>query len=151
MSIAFEFHDEACDCRAPLFSYVEAWTLLNWFTKSSRFEQGFKDTELLWSFSRSIQWVLLLLVFVQQERKFLLLNKELNSQKEKLCQNILCNTRICSCFEDTCSLTRLFKSFKFGNGSRMSDKNLVIFEFKYLQNKKWRCQKRSGLSASRTF
>ena len=31
----------------------------------------------------------------------------------------------------------LFKSFKFGNGSRMSDKNLVILEFKYLQNKKW--------------
>ena len=30
----------------------------------------------------------------------------------------------------------LFKSFEFGNGSRMSDKNLVILEFKYLQNKK---------------
>ena len=32
---------------------------------------------------------------------------------------------------------QLFKSFKFGNGSRMSDENLVILEFKYLQNKKW--------------
>ena len=27
---------------------------------------------------------------------------------------------------------RLFKSFEFGNGSRMSDENLVILEFKYL-------------------
>ena len=34
-------------------------------------------------------------------------------------------------------MARLFKSFKFGNGSRMSDENLVILEFKYLQNKKW--------------
>ena len=33
-------------------------------------------------------------------------------------------------------MARLFKSFKFGNGSRMSDENLVILEFKYLQNKK---------------
>ena len=32
---------------------------------------------------------------------------------------------------------RLFKSFEFGNGSRMSDENLVMLEFKYLQNKKW--------------
>ena len=31
----------------------------------------------------------------------------------------------------------VFKSFEFGNGSRMSDENLVIIEFKYLQNKKW--------------
>ena len=31
----------------------------------------------------------------------------------------------------------LLKSFEFGNGSRMSDENLVILEFKYLQNKKW--------------
>ena len=59
-----------------LFSRV---ALLNWFTKSSRFE-GFNDNELLWSFSRSIQWVLLLSVFVQQERKFLLFNKELKTQ-----------------------------------------------------------------------
>ena len=34
----------------------------------------------------------------------------------------------------------LFKSFKFGNGSRVSDKNLVILEFKYLQKKKWQKQ-----------
>ena len=33
--------------------------------------------------------------------------------------------------------TQLFKSFEFGNGSRISDENLVILEFKYLQNKKW--------------
>ena len=32
---------------------------------------------------------------------------------------------------------QLFKSFEFGNGSRISDENLVILEFKYLQNKKW--------------
>ena len=32
---------------------------------------------------------------------------------------------------------QLFKSFEFGNRSRMSDENLVILEFKYLQNKKW--------------
>ena len=31
----------------------------------------------------------------------------------------------------------LFKLFKFGNGNRMSYENLVILEFKYLQNKKW--------------
>ena len=37
---------------------------------------------------------------------------------------------------DTINSTWLFKSFKFGNGSRMSDENLVILEFKYLQNKK---------------
>ena len=34
------------------------------------------------------------------------------------------------------ALSRLFKSFEFGNGSRMSDENLVMLEFKYLQNKK---------------
>ena len=32
--------------------------------------------------------------------------------------------------------TQLFKSFEFGNGSRMSDKKLTILEFKYLLNKK---------------
>ena len=36
-----------------------------------------------------------------------------------------------------CHCSRLFKSFKFGSGSRISGKNLVILEFKYLQNKKW--------------
>ena len=33
--------------------------------------------------------------------------------------------------------TWLFKSFQFGNGSRMFNEKLVILEFKYLQNKKW--------------
>ena len=32
---------------------------------------------------------------------------------------------------------RLFKSFEFENESRISDEDLVILEFKYLQNKKW--------------
>ena len=36
--------------------------------------------------------------------------------------------------------TQLFKSFEFENGSRMSDENLVIHVFKYLQNKKWQKQ-----------
>ena len=56
-----------------LFSGV---ALLNWFTKSSRFEEGFNDNELLWSFSKSMHWVVLLSVFVQQASKFLLLDKE---------------------------------------------------------------------------
>ena len=30
---------------------------------------------------------------------------------------------------------QLFKSFEFGNG--ISEENLAILEFKYLQNKKW--------------
>ena len=34
-------------------------------------------------------------------------------------------------------IPQLFKSFEFGNGCRMSDENLVILEFNYLQNKKW--------------
>ena len=54
-----------------LFSGV---ALLNWFTKGSRFE-GLNDNELLWSFPKSVQWVLLLSVFVQQVRKFLLKGK----------------------------------------------------------------------------
>ena len=54
--------------------------LLNWFNKSSRFVESFNDNELLWSFSRSIQLVLLLSVFVQKERNFLLLNKELKGK-----------------------------------------------------------------------
>ena len=32
----------------------------------------------------------------------------------------------------------LFKSFEFGNGSRISDEKLVLLEFKYLQNKNGR-------------
>ena len=40
------------------------------------------------------------------------------------------------CLKASMQCSWLFKSFKFGNGSRMSDENLVILEFKYLQNKK---------------
>ena len=59
---------------------ISSGSIVNWFTKSSRFE-GFTDNELIRSFSRSIQWVLLLLsVFIQQERKFLLVNKELKGK-----------------------------------------------------------------------
>ena len=32
-------------------------------------------------------------------------------------------------------MAQLFKSFEFGNG--ISEENLAILEFKYLQNKKW--------------
>ena len=46
---------------------------------SSRFEV-FNDNELLWSLSPSIYWVVLLSVFVQQTRKFLLLGKELKGK-----------------------------------------------------------------------
>ena len=37
----------------------------------------------------------------------------------------------------TVFMSRLFKSFEFGNGSRISDEKLVILELKYFQNKKW--------------
>ena len=41
-------------------------------------------------------------------------------------------------------LTRLFKSFEFGNGSRMSDEKAVIFCHKFViscpQNRKWQKQ-----------
>ena len=33
--------------------------------------------------------------------------------------------------------SRLFKSIEFGNGSQIFDQKSVIFEFKYLQSKKW--------------
>ena len=51
--------------------------LLNWFNKSSKFEDGFSDNELSISFSRSFHCMILLSVLVQQARKFLLLEKEL--------------------------------------------------------------------------
>ena len=35
------------------------------------------------------------------------------------------------------NITWLFKSIKFGSGSRISNEKRVILEFKYLQNKKW--------------
>ena len=37
---------------------------------------------------------------------------------------------------DDRNTTPLFKSFKFGSGSRMFDEKFGILEFKYLQNKK---------------
>ena len=58
-----------------LFSAV---ALLNWFTKSSKYEEGFNDNEL--SCSRSLYCVMLLSVFVQQARKFLLFDKELKGK-----------------------------------------------------------------------
>ena len=35
------------------------------------------------------------------------------------------------------NIPQLFKSFKFGNGTRTTAKKLAILEFKYLQKKKW--------------
>ena len=70
MSLCF---DEQTFSGSLLFPVV---AMLNWFTKSARFEEGFNDKDLLWSFSKSIYWVVLLSVFVQQARKFLLLDKE---------------------------------------------------------------------------
>ena len=60
-----------------LFSRV---ALVNWFTKSFNFEEGFNDNKLLSSFSRSFRCKVLLSVFVQQVRKFLLLDKELKGK-----------------------------------------------------------------------
>ena len=74
---------------------------LNWFTKSSKFEEGFNDNELLRSLSISLHCVILPSVLVQQSRKFLLLDNEL---KEKLCWNTLSNTRIHHSFQDTRNL-----------------------------------------------
>ena len=50
--------------------------LLNWFTKSSKFEDGVNSNELSRSFSRSFYCMMLLSVLVQQARNFLLLDKE---------------------------------------------------------------------------
>ena len=69
--------DEAIFSGSLLFSRV---ALLNWFTKSSKFEEGFNNNELSWSFSRSFHCVMLLSVLVQQARKFLLLDKELKGK-----------------------------------------------------------------------
>ena len=52
-------------------------SIVKLFTKSSKFEEGFNNNELSWSFSRSFYYVMLLSVLVQQARKFLLLDKEL--------------------------------------------------------------------------
>ena len=54
--------------------------LLNWFTRSSKFEEGFNNNKLSWSFFRSFHCVMLLLLLVQQARKFLLLDKVLKGK-----------------------------------------------------------------------
>ena len=54
--------------------------LLNWFIKSFKFEEDFNDNELLGSCWRSLHYVMLLSVFVQQARKILLLHKELKGK-----------------------------------------------------------------------
>ena len=69
--------DEEIFSGSLLFSGV---ALLNWFTKSSKFNEGFNDNELSWSCSRSLHCVMLLSVFVQQARKFLLFDKELKGK-----------------------------------------------------------------------
>ena len=61
-----------------LFSGV---SLLNWFIKISKFKEILNDNQQLLLFSRSFHCVMLLSVFVQQAKKFLLLDKEL---KEKI-------------------------------------------------------------------
>ena len=68
--------DEAIFSGSLLFSRV---ALLNWFTKSSKFEEGFNNNELSGSFSRSFH-CMFLSVLVQQARKFLLLDKELKGK-----------------------------------------------------------------------
>ena len=69
--------DEEIFSELLLFSGV---ALLNWFTKSCKLEEGFNDNELSWSCSRSLHCVMLLSVFVQQARKFLLFDKELKGK-----------------------------------------------------------------------
>ena len=61
------------DLGSALFSWL---ALLNWFTKSSKFEEGFNANELLGSFYRSFHRVVLL----SQARTFLLLDKELKGK-----------------------------------------------------------------------
>ena len=57
--------------------------LFNWFTKSSKFGEGFDNNELLWSLSKSFHSMLQSIV-VQQARKLLLLPMKL---KEKMLQH----------------------------------------------------------------
>ena len=47
------------------------------------------------------------------------------------------SSAILGIYHDVALPAQLFKSLKFGNGSRMPDENVVILELKYLQNKKW--------------
>ena len=71
--------------------------LLNWFIKSSKFEEVFNDDEQLWSFSRYFYKCLHC-----RPDSF---GSLLRSWKEKLCCNNLNNTRIYHGYEDTCDLT----------------------------------------------
>ena len=66
--------DEAIFSGLLPFSRV---ALLNWSTKSSKFEEGFNDNELSWSFSWSFHCVMLLSLLAQQARKFLLIDTKL--------------------------------------------------------------------------
>ena len=77
ISTMSQYLDEQTFSGSLVFSGV---ALLNWFTKSFRFEEGFNNNELLWSLSRYIHSVELLSVFVQQARKFLLLDMELKGK-----------------------------------------------------------------------
>ena len=52
------------------------------------------------------------------------MTKLLNQQTTVVCQSAV--------------VTVLFRSFKLGNASRMSDEKLVVLEFKYLQTKNGR-------------
>ena len=75
--LSMSYLDETIFSGSLPFSGV---ALLNWFTKSSKFDKGLNDNELLLSFSRSFQCVILLSVLVQQARKFLLLDEELKGK-----------------------------------------------------------------------
>ena len=56
-------------------------TLLNWFTKSSNFEEGFNDNyDYFLDLSTVSMSVMLLSVLVQEARKFLLFDKELKGK-----------------------------------------------------------------------
>ena len=46
--------------------------------------------------------------------------------------------------------SQLFKSFEFGNGSRISDENLVILKFKYLQSRTKNGRNKLYLKSART-
>ena len=96
---------------------------VKWFTKISKFEEGFNDNELLWSFTRPFHCVMLLLVLVQQARKFCSL---ISSWKEKLCHSILCSARIYHSFEDTCNL---IKVVTFDMNSKFTEVTLNSFIF----------------------
>ena len=102
-----------------LFSGV---AFLNWFTKSSKFEEGFNDNELSWSCSRSLYCMMLLSVFVAS-----IICCLIRSLKEKLCYNNLYYTRIHHSFEDTCNLNNKFVTFKMNPKLKEVTLNSFIF------------------------